>query len=47
MAYVQKNHPYPITSCGRRRSFIYGGTPGDDRTKESQYKKDKTKKVNT
>ena len=21
MAYVQKNHPFPVTSCGRRRSF--------------------------
>ena len=22
MAYTQKNHPFPITSCGRRRSFM-------------------------
>ena len=22
MAYIQKNHPFPITSCGRRRSFM-------------------------
>ena len=22
MAYTQKNHPYPVTSCGRRRSFM-------------------------
>ena len=21
-AYVQLNHPYPITSCGRRRAFM-------------------------
>ena len=29
MAYTQKNHPYPITSCGRRRSFM----TTDDRIK--------------
>ena len=22
MAYEQKNHPYPVTSCGRRRTFM-------------------------
>ena len=21
--YVQKKHPHPVTSCGRRRSFIH------------------------
>ena len=26
MAYVQKKHPFPVTSCGRRRKFA--GTPG-------------------
>ena len=39
MAYIQKNHPYPVTSCGRRRTFMQGGNPGDDRTKESPYKR--------
>ena len=29
MAYTQKNHPFPITSCGRRRSFM----TTDDRIK--------------
>ena len=27
MAYVQKNHPFPVTSCGRRRSFQTTPTP--------------------
>jgi hypothetical protein len=27
MAYVQKNHPFPVTSCGRRRSFTTTDTP--------------------
>ena len=22
MAYKQENHPYPVTSCGRRRTFM-------------------------
>jgi hypothetical protein len=22
MAYIQKNNPFPVTSCGRRRSFM-------------------------
>ncbi len=22
MAYIQKNNPYPVTSCGRRRNFM-------------------------
>tara|TARA_R100001463_G_scaffold21462_6_gene51517 strand:+ start:2642 stop:3046 length:405 start_codon:yes stop_codon:yes gene_type:complete len=26
MAYTQKKHPFPVTSCGRRRKFA--GTPG-------------------
>ena len=38
MAYVQKNNPFPVTSCGRRRTFTQGGKPGNDRTKESPYK---------
>ena len=27
MAYEQKNHPFPVTSCGRRRSFQTTSTP--------------------
>ena len=27
MAYLQKNHPFPVTSCGRRRSFQTTSTP--------------------
>ena len=27
MAYKQKNHPFPVTSCGRRRSFMTTGNP--------------------
>ena len=27
MAYVQKNHPFPVTSCGRRRSFMTTSNP--------------------
>ena len=38
MAYVQKNNPFPVTSCGRRRTFTQGGEPGNDRAKESPYK---------
>ena len=37
MAYVQANNPFPVTSCGRRRSFMQGGNPGDDRTKQSPF----------
>ena len=39
MAYKQKNNPFPVTSCGRRRTFMQGGDPGDDRTKESPFNK--------
>ena len=39
MPYIQKNNPYPVTSCGRRRSFTQGGDPGDDRTKQSPFEK--------
>ena len=39
MAYVQKNNPFPVTSCGRRRTFTQGGNPGNDRTKESPFEK--------
>jgi hypothetical protein len=39
MAYVQKNNPYPVTSCGRRRTFMQSGSPGSDRTEESPFDK--------
>ena len=29
MAYVQKNNPFPVTSCGRRRSFMMTDNPVD------------------
>tara|TARA_Y100001937_G_scaffold125689_1_gene193051 strand:+ start:286 stop:678 length:393 start_codon:yes stop_codon:yes gene_type:complete len=39
MAYIQKNNPFPVTSCGRRRTFMQGGNPGDDRSKGNPFKK--------
>ena len=39
MAYIQKNNPFPITSCGRRRTFTQGGSPGKDRTEQSPFQK--------
>ena len=39
MAYKQKNNPFPVTSCGRRRTFMQGGNPGNDRTKDNPFKK--------
>lgn len=45
MAYVQKNNPFPVTSCGRRRTFTQGGVPGDDRHKESRFKNGPAKKT--
>ena len=45
MAFELKNHPYPVTSCGRRRTFMQGGEMSDDRTKESPFDK-KRKKSN-
>ena len=44
MAYVQKNNPFPVTSCGRRRTFTQGGGPGSDRTKASPFGMRKTTK---
>tara|TARA_R100001510_G_C7593790_1_gene162638 strand:- start:23 stop:406 length:384 start_codon:yes stop_codon:yes gene_type:complete len=46
MAYKQKNNPFPVTSCGRRRTFTQGGNPGDDRQKESRFKKSGPPKSN-
>ena len=45
MAYVQKNNPFPITSCGRRRTFMNNNvrrqvnSPGKDRTEDSPFPK--------
>ena len=41
MAYRQKNNPFPVTSCGRRRTFTQGGNPGNDRTEESPFRRTK------
>ena len=41
MAYIQKNNPFPVTSCGRRRTFTQGGSPGNARTEKSPFKNDK------
>jgi len=41
MAYIQKNNPFPVTSCGRRRTFTQGGSPGKDRTEQSPFKDEK------
>jgi len=45
MAFELKNHPYPVTSCGRRRTFMQGSKEdmSDDRTKESPFDKRKRK----
>ena len=43
MAYTQKNNPFPITSCGRRRTFTQGGEPGDDRAKQSPFEQSNKK----
>ena len=39
MAYVQKNNPYKVTSCGRRRTFMQGNDLPEDRTKDNPFKK--------
>ncbi len=41
MAYVQKNNPYPVTSCGRRRSFMQSREQdmSEDRTEQSPFGK--------
>jgi len=45
MAYIQKNNPFPVTSCGRRRSFMNNNvrrqvnSPGKDRTEQSPFQK--------
>ena len=37
MAFTQKNNPFPVSSCGRRRTFTQGGEPGNDRSKKSPF----------
>ena len=44
MAFELKNHPYTVTSCGRRRTFMQGGEPSDDRTEESPFDKKRRRK---
>ena len=39
MAYKQVNNPFPVTSCGRRRTFTQGGDPGNNRAKQSPFEK--------
>tara|TARA_R100000773_G_scaffold30392_2_gene26013 strand:+ start:491 stop:883 length:393 start_codon:yes stop_codon:yes gene_type:complete len=47
MPYIQKNNPYRVTSCGRRRTFMMDNAikminqPSEDRTKESPFEKRK------
>jgi len=43
MAYTQAGNPFPVTSCGRRRTFTQGGEPGSDRTEESPFNKKRRK----
>ena len=44
MAYKQAGNPFPVTSCGRRRTFTQGGNPGSDRTEGSPLDMRKTTK---
>jgi hypothetical protein len=44
MAFTQKNNPFPVSSCGRRRTFTQGGSPGADRTEASPFDMRKTTK---
>ena len=45
MAYTQPNHPYPVTSCGRRRTFMQSREQdmSDDRTEDSPFDKKRRK----
>ena len=48
MAYVQKNHPFPVTSCGRRRSFMTTSNPiklEDDSPLEKRKKSNEPRKT--
>ena len=44
MAYTQPGNPFPVTSCGRRRTFTQGGDPGSDRSESSPLGMRKTTK---
>ena len=39
MAYEQKNNPYKVTSCGRRRNFMQGDNLPNERTEGHPFKK--------
>ena len=39
MAYKQKNNPYKVTSCGRRRNFMQGDNLPNERTEDHPFKK--------
>ena len=39
MAYKQKNNPYKVTSCGRRRTFMQGDNLPKERTEGHPFKK--------
>ena len=44
MAYIQKNNPFPVTSCGRRRTLMMTDTPvefNDDSPLEKRRRKRK------
>jgi hypothetical protein len=52
--YIQTGHPYPVTSCGRRRSFMQKDSPFDltdasyeksNRKMRSEYTKETGKKL--
>ena len=48
MAYVQKKHPFPVTSCGRRRSFMTTSNPiklEDDSPLEKRKKSNEPRKT--
>ena len=33
--FVQKNHPHPVTSCGRRRAYMHGESPLKQKKKDN------------
>ena len=49
MAYQQRNNPFEVTSCGRRRTFMNDNSiinsPGKDRTERSPFLKSKEKGI--
>jgi len=46
MAFELKNHPYPVTSCGRRRSFMMTDNPVEFNNDSPLEKRKKRKKSN-